>query len=105
MEIRICNRIYDTSTIRNLNIANGQVFIDTETDYEVLRYHNDEDIRQAKLWLELSTINRTTIMSCVDTLIMVCEHFINSKEQCLMCPLKKSRGCIFTTIPMNWRSK
>lgn len=103
MYINICNKTFETNEIINLIIRNNKVLIDTEEDFYELRYSNKEDIREAEEYLKFKSITRNELLNAVNTIIVVCEYFINSKDQCEDCPLQRKEGCIFTTIPIEWR--
>ena len=104
MIITICDKYFDTEKIRDLTITNTSVLIDTEDDFYTLRYTDREDIQDALNYQYFKELTRGELQKAVNTIIFVCEFFINSKTQCYMCPLQKQKGCIFTTIPLDWRT-
>lgn len=103
MQITICNQIFETETIKNIDIAEGRVFIDTDDDYYSLRWTRPEDIREAENYLNFTKLTRRELLDAVNIIILVCDYFINRKEQCNSCPLKKKQGCIFDYTPIDWR--
>ena len=104
MIITICDKLFDTEEIRDLTITNTSVLIDTEEDFYTLRYTHEEDIQDALNYQHFKELTRGELQQAVNTIIFVCEFFLNSKTQCYMCPLQKEEGCVFTTIPLEWRT-
>lgn len=103
MKITICNQEFDTNEINSLEIADGRIFIETADDFFNLRWTNEEQICEARAYLRFQTLTRTELIKAVDTIMIVCSYFINEKEQCAPCPLKKREGCIFKYVPIEWR--
>ena len=105
MLIEVCGKKFNTEDIRELVIREQvqKVFVDTTEDFYELRYTNENEIKEAKSYLRFNQITRTELIDAVNIIIMVCDHFINKKEQCEPCPLKKKEGCIFSYLPIEWR--
>lgn len=103
MLITICNQTFDTNEIESLSIRDGRVLIDTAENFYNLRWYNKEDIKEAEAYLKFRTLTRKELMEAVNIIMVTCDYFINEKEQCKPCPLKKKDGCIFEHAPIDWR--
>lgn len=105
MKLRIAGRVFDTEEITDISIRDNQkeVFITTQEDFYRVKYRSEKDIQDVLYWKKLSNITAKDIHNAVYTLIITCDYFINSKQQCSACPLFKNNYCILTTIPNNWR--
>jgi len=104
MIITICNKQFELEQINDISITATNVFIDTEEDFYNLRYTNEEQIQEAKTYLKFKKLQKEELMEAVMLLITTCNYFINSKTQCSMCPLKRQHGCIFYSVPIDWRN-
>ena len=105
MWLTICNRQFNTESIRSITITERNVLIDTEEDFYNLKYKQEEDIIEAKGWLRLQNITEKDISEAVKIIMLICNDYINKKEQCNSCPLKKQTGCVFQHIPIDWRDE
>lgn len=103
MYITVCDKQFPIETILNIKITDSKVFIETTDDFFDLRYTSEEQLQEAKGWLKIKDITLSELREAVTLIITVCTIFINTKEQCYQCPLKKRNGCVFSTIPLNWR--
>ena len=103
MILTICNQTFDTDIIKELTVTNTSVLIGTENDFYTIRYTNKDDIQDALNYQHFKELTRKELQQAVTTIILVCEYFINSKTQCNLCPLQRAEGCVFTTIPIDWR--
>ena len=103
MQLNICNMIFDTQDIKSIDIREGKVFVETYDDFLNLRYKEKEEIKEAEEYLKFQKLTEKDLQSAVMTIIFVCEYFLNQKEQCAPCPLKKKQGCIFQYLPIDWR--
>lgn len=80
------------------------VFITTSTyGCQRIEYDSLEEIQDLVMWERLQTITNKDVFQAMYTLIMVCEYYVNSKTQCIECPLQNELGCMLNTIPINWR--
>ena len=106
MHIRVSNRIFDSEEIIEIRLNEDikEVFVTTTEDFFRVRYRTDADIADVRLWEKLHNLTFRDINNAVYTLFIVCDYFINTKEQCSECPLKKHIKCIFSDIPINWRT-
>ena len=104
MIITVCGREFETSEIEYLKIHERTVFITTAEDCYEYRYTKEEDIQEAKNYLKFQKITRKELLDAVNIIMITCDFFINEKEQCIPCPLKKKEGCIFGRIPIDWRT-
>lgn len=104
MKLNISGRIFDTEDIYELTVREDrrEVFITTEEDFFRIKYRSEKDIRDVLYWKRLSELTTKDVHEAIYTLIIVCEYFINSHEQCKGCPLFNNY-CLLTTIPINWR--
>ena len=102
MIIKICNRYFDANDILSVIIRDREVLLDTKDDSYRILYSKKEDITQLKSWLKFRSLTKKDIMETLNILIIICDFFINTKEQCESCPLKKRTGCVFTKIPIDW---
>lgn len=103
MIITVCNQQFDTKDIKMLDIKEGRVFIETEEDFFNIRYTSADEIEEAKNYLKFQTLTRKQLIDAVEIIMITCDYFINEKEQCTPCPLKKKKGCIFGQVPIEWR--
>ena len=105
MRINISNHVFDTEDIRELSIREDrrEVFVTTQEDFYRIRYRNERDIADVIYWKSLSNITTKDLHEAMYILVITCDYFINSKEQCNNCPLHKNTKCILSDIPMNWR--
>lgn len=103
MIITICNKQFDTEKIQSLSITSTNVLIDTEDNFYNLRWTHEESIQEARNYLKFQKLQKQELMDAVILIMTVCEYFINSKTQCANCPLKRKQGCIFYSIPIDWR--
>ena len=104
MLLNICNQEIDTKDIKNITLTGTAVLIDTEEEYYSLRYTDRNEVKDAELWLKFYELTRKELMQAVNTIMITCDYFINQKEQCSECPLQKKEGCVFTHIPIEWRT-
>lgn len=103
MIITICDRKFDTEDIKSINIRENKVFVETKDDFFNFRYTDHEEIREAEDYLNFERLTEKELQKAVMTIILVCEFFLNQKEQCVPCPLKKKEGCLFNYLPIDWR--
>ena len=103
MEITICNKKFNTESIKGLSITENAVLIDAVDDFYRLRYTNENEILDAKTYLKFEKLKKEELMDAVRIIIITCDYFINSKTQCESCPLKRSQGCVFNSNPIEWR--
>lgn len=105
MWVTICNRQFNTDSIHSITITGSYIQIDTEEDFYNLYWRKEEDIIEARQWINLQNITEQEINNAISIIRMLCNSYINEKEQCNLCPLKKLYGCIFQQIPIDWRNK
>ena len=103
MKITICNKSFDTDQINDIIITPNNVLIDANDDFYKLKYSNESEIDEAKTYLKFKSLRKTDLIEAVMILITTCDYFINSKSQCELCPLKRKKGCIFHSNPIDWR--
>lgn len=105
MKLRIVDRIFDTDEVHEISIREQQreVFVTTNDDFYRIKYRSEKDIEDVIYWKKLSNITTKDLHNALYTIIITCDYFINSKNQCIECPLFKHEQCILTTIPNNWR--
>ena len=103
MYITVCGKQIPEDTIQDITITSTKVFIDTTDDYFDLRYSQEEDIKEARDWLQAKQATLPELKQAVSLIILTCNFYINTKEQCSRCPLRRRFGCVFNTIPLNWR--
>lgn len=103
MTLNIGNRLFDSDEINYLTIRDTEVFLDYKDDFVRISYTSKEEIRDALLYKKLQELTYQDIYEAIQILITVCTYFINSKEQCVHCPLHKKK-CILTTLPINWKN-
>lgn len=105
MKLNIAGRVFDSEDIYELTIRENQkeVFVTTEDDFFRIKYRSKRDIEDVIYWKKLSDITTQDLHNAIYILIITCEFFINSKTQCLECPLYKNNQCSLLTIPNNWR--
>lgn len=105
MEITICNHRFDSREIRNItfNANNTKIFVDTNDDFFVFNYKFENEVIEAKQWIRLQTLSMKELNEAITTIMSVCNYFINTNSQCSLCPIKRNKGCLFETIPINWK--
>ena len=105
MKINISGRSFDTEEIRELSIRENQreVFVTTNEDFFRIKYRSEKDIEDVLYWKSLSNITTKELHEALYLLVITCDYFINSKEQCKNCPLKKNTKCILSDIPYSWK--
>ena len=103
MYITVCNKQFPVEDIQSIKITDSKVFIETTDDFFDMRYTSEEQLQEARGWLKAKSITLPELREAVTLIITVCTVFLNTKEQCFQCPLKKKNGCVFSTIPINWR--
>ena len=105
MILHIVNRVFDTDEIHELSIRESQkeVFVSTGDDFYRIKYRSEEEIADVIYWKKLSDITTKDLHNAIYILMITCDYFINSKDQCLGCPLYKNNKCSLMTIPNNWR--
>ena len=107
MKLNISGRIFDTEDIRELSIRENQkeIFVTTDEDFFRIKYRTKRDIEDVIYWNSLSNITTKDLHEALYLIVITCDYFINSKEQCKNCPLKKNTKCILSDIPHNWRNQ
>lgn len=105
MRLNIAGRIFNTEEITEISIkeARREVFITTEDDFYRIKYRSEKDIADVIYWKKLSEITIKDLHNAIYILMITCDYFINSKNQCIECPLFKHNQCSLMTIPHNWR--
>lgn len=105
MKLNISGRIFDTDEVNEISIrkARREVFITTNEDFYRIRYRSEKDIADVIYWKKLSDITTKDLHNAIYIIMLTCDYFINSKEQCKGCPLYKHDRCSLMTIPQNWR--
>lgn len=105
MKLRIANRIFDTEEVIEISIREQQreVFVSTKNDFYRIKYRSEKDIEDVLYWKKLADITTKDLHNALYTIIITCDYFINSKNQCTDCPLFKHNQCILMSIPNNWR--
>ena len=105
MKLNIAGRIFDSEEINELTIRESQkeVFVSTNDDFFRIKYRSKDEIADVYFFKEIDKITTKDVNQAIYLLATVCEVFINSKEQCNNCPLKKNTNCIFLSIPNDWR--
>ena len=103
MLITICQRTFDTNDIKSLTIRDHKIFIETTEDYLNLPWRREEEIREAQDYLKFQELTRKELIEAVNLIMLTCDYFINEKDQCQPCPLRKREGCIFGRMPIDWR--
>ena len=103
MILTICNYQFDTDDIKSIDIRESKVFVETKEDFFNLRWTDPEEIQEAQEYLKFEKLTEKELQQAVMTIILVCDYFLNRKEQCAPCPLKKQQGCIFSYLPIDWR--
>lgn len=105
MKLRISGRVFDTEEITELIVKEDrrEIFVSTKDDFYRIKYRSEKDIEDVIYWKKLSDITTKDIHNAIYILLITCDYFINSKSQCLECPLFKNNQCLLTTIPNNWR--
>lgn len=107
MLLRIREYVFDSNELLEVRLREDlkEVFVTTTDDFYRIRYRKEEDITDVRVWEKLHDLKLRDINEAVYTLKLVCDFYINTKEQCKECPLKKHMSCIFTDIPMNWKQQ
>ena len=105
MKLNIAGRIFDTEEVTEISIRESQreVFVTTEDDFYRIRYRSEKDIADVIYWKKLSDITTKDLHNAIYIIMVTCDYFINSKTQCIGCPLFKHNQCSLMTIPNNWR--
>lgn len=105
MKIHVADRVFDSEDIVEISIRESrkEVFVSTGDDFYRIKYTSDKEIQDVIYWKKLATITHKDLHNAIYLLIITCDYFINSKEQCLGCPLHRNTGCLLMTIPNNWR--
>lgn len=103
MILNICNRQFDSKTIRNIIIKDDVILIDDENDFIRIPYDSNDNIKDAKNWLEFKELTETKLTEAANIIIMICEHYINEYNRCEQCPLQRTYGCIIQNAPINWQ--
>lgn len=105
MKINISGRVFDSEEIKEISIRENQreVFVTTKDNFFRIRYRSEKDIEDVLYWKGLSEITTKDLHEALYLIVITCDYFINSKEQCKNCPLKKNTKCILSDIPINWR--
>ena len=102
MYITVCGRKIQSSDIREINITDQRVLIDTKEDFISLRYSNEDEIKEARSWMKIKTLTNKELNDAIKLLTIICDNYINTYTQCVECPLHRKTGCMITTIPVNW---
>lgn len=102
MELIINNQTFKTEEIRGLRITETEVLIDGTDDFYRIKYRTTEEIHDALLYQKLQNLTYQDLYDALRTLMTVCDVYINSKEQCINCPLHKSYGCTLQAMPLSW---
>ena len=102
MKLHIGNHLFSIDEIQGLRITEREVLIDGVDDFYRIKYSTQEEIHDALLYKKLQELTYNDMYDAVRTLVCICDVFINSKEQCVECPLHKSYGCMLQTLPINW---
>lgn len=105
MKLNIAGRIFDTEEVNEITIRESQkeVFVTTDDDFYRIRYRSEKDIADVIYWKKLSDITTKDLHNAIYIIMITCDYFINSKNQCNECPLFKHSQCSLMTIPHNWR--
>lgn len=105
MKLNIAGRIFDTEEVSEISIRESQkeVFVTTDDDFYRIRYRSEKDIADVIYWKKLSDITTKDLHNAIYIIMITCDYFINSKNQCNECPLCKHNQCSLMTIPHNWR--
>lgn len=102
MILTIGNRKIESSTVRTITITPENVLVDSTEDFYRIRYQNPEEIEDAKNWIKFQHLQIHELNEAMSAIILTCTHFINSKNQCRNCPIKRSYGCFFEKLPYEW---
>ena len=102
MDLRIGSYTFQMEEIRGLRITDKEVLIDGVDDFYRIHYHTQDEIHDALLYKKLQDLTYHDMYDALRTIICICDVYINSKEQCIDCPLHKSYGCMLQTLPINW---
>lgn len=106
MILNISGYMFDTDELEDIFHREEikTVFITTSTyGFQKIKYDTEEEVTDLLIWEKLQTITNKDVFQAAYTLSMVCEYYINSKTQCIECPLQNELGCMLNTIPINWR--
>ena len=103
MELKIAHRIFKSEEVRCITIRERKVLVDTTDDFYQIPYKNESEIRDAFLWKRLQELTLKDVQDAVEVLICICDSFINTKSQCIGCPLHNINGCMLQKIPMDWK--
>ena len=95
----------DTNSIKEVTIRDGEVLLDTQENFYRLRYLTEDEIVELRHFQRFKTLSRSELMEALNLLMITCDFFLNTKTQCQYCPLHKKDGCVFNTIPINWREQ
>lgn len=104
MYINICNKLFDVQDIQNVIIKDKEILLETNDDFHRLKYNTQEEIMELNNWIKFNNLTKEDLLQALHLIIITCEFFINTKEQCKICPLKKKDGCVFTSIPLDWKA-
>lgn len=106
MKLNVAGRVIDSENIYTINIREErrEVHITTtDNDFFRIKYRSKHEIADVYFYKRLDDITTKDVEQAIYLLSMICEVFINSKEQCNNCPLKTKKQCMLMTIPINWR--
>lgn len=104
MIITVCGKPIDAQNILSVIIKEHEVLIDTPEDFLRIKYSSEDEIIELKNWKRFSELTKAELIEALNLLYITCEFFINTKDQCNGCPLKRKDGCAFTSIPIDWSS-
>lgn len=102
MELKIGKHVFPLEEIVGLRITEREVLIDGAHDFYRIKYKSEEEIHDALLYKRLQNLTYQDMYDAIRTIICICDVYINSKEQCMNCPLHKAYGCMLQTLPINW---
>ena len=105
MKLNIAGKYFDSEDVTDLAIREErkEVLVSTHDDFFRIKYSSKDEIADVYFFKEIDKITTKDVNQAIYLLATVCEVFINSKEQCNNCPLKKNTNCIFLSIPNDWR--
>lgn len=105
MKLNIAGRIFDSEEINELTIREAQreIFVSTKNDFFRIKYRSTNEIADVYFFKELDNVTTKDVHHAIYLLSTICKVFVNAKEQCNNCPLKKNTKCIFLSIPNDWR--
>lgn len=104
MLLRVGEYVIDTEEIKGITITDSAVLVDGYEDFWKINYKDKSEIQSVINWNTFNTLSRKELRQAIDIIILTCEHFINEKEQCRLCPLQNKRGCVLKEIPIEWRT-